>query len=83
MKISFCVFLSLLLVLSVFSFPVLASDVEGSVAAGTVAELDASTSDQSTLEDINDTLGVIQSQLWIFLVVGLLKYVYKFFRMFF
>lgn len=83
MKISLCVFLSLLLVFSVFSFPVLASDVEGSVAAEPVTELDASTSDQSMLEDINDTLGVIQSQLWIILVVGLLKYVYKFFRMFF
>ena len=83
MKISFCVFLSLLLVLCCFSFPVLASDVDGSVATDPVTEPDTSFTDQTTLEEIRDSLGVIQSQMWIILVVGLLKYVYKFFRMFF
>lgn len=35
------------------------------------------------MTETNEILGVIQSQLWIILVVGLLGYVYKFFRLFF
>ena len=79
-----CISLILLIsvLLSSFALPVFADDVDGSVATVSATEPDAS-ADQVTLADLNDTLGVIQSQLWIIIVVGLLGYVYKFFRLFF
>ena len=83
MKCYFSIFFALLLVLCWFSFPVLASDVEGSSVLDPAAEPDTSSTDQMTLENISNTLDVIQSQIWIILVVGLLGYVYKFFRLFF
>lgn len=83
MKRYFSIFLFVTLLLCWFSFPVLASDVEGLVDIEYVTEPDTSAPDQTTLQDVNNSLGVIQSQLWIILVVGLLGYVYKFFRLFF
>ena len=49
---------------------------------------DDSLSDQVTdfclaLDQTNSILNVIQSQIWIILVVGLIYFVYKFFRIFF
>jgi len=83
MKSSFIIVFALLLVLCCFSFPVLANGADGSVAVEPVADPDASAPDQTTLEDLHNTLSVIQSQLWIILVVGLLGYIYKFLRLFF
>ena len=83
MKSSLIIFFALLLFLCCFSFPVLANGADGSVAVEPVADPDASAPDQTTLDDLNNTLSVIQSQLWIILVVGLLGYIYKFLRLFF
>lgn len=82
------VFAILLLFFFLFSLSVsaLADGAEGSVTEATVAEPDASAPtdpDQVDLSDINSTLQVIQSQLWIFLVVLLCWLVGKLFRLFF
>lgn len=76
------VLIAVLLISSFFS-PVLANGVDGTVAADSATVPDASAPAEVSLEDVNNSLGVIQSQLWIILVVGLLGYVYKFFRLFF
>ena len=79
----FAIILLLAFFLISIPFTVLAADVEGSVATNPVIELDTSDAAPVSLEDVNNSLGVIQSQLWIILVVGLLGYVYKFLRIFF
>lgn len=79
----FAIILLLALFLISLPFTALAADVESSVATDPVTEPDTSDTVPVTLEDVNISLGVIQSQLWIILVVGLLGYVYKFFRIFF
>lgn len=84
MKQSLSLILLISVLLSSFALPVFAADVDGSVATVSASATEPDTSaDQVTLADLNDTLSVIQSQLWIILVVGLLGYVYKFFRLFF
>ena len=78
-----CISLILLIsvLLSSFALPVFADDVDGSVATVSATEPDTS-ADQVTLADLNNNLRIIQSQLWIILIVGLLRYIYKFLRLF-
>lgn len=69
--------------LSSVSLPVLANDVEGTVAVTSATVPDASEPEIVTIKDINDNLSVIQSLLWVFMIILIAYLCYKFLRIFF
>lgn len=80
---TFCVIL-LLFAFSLNLFPsVSASDVEGTVAVTSAAVPDTSDPEIVTIKEVNNNLSIIQSQLWIFLVILISFFCYKFLRVFF
>ena len=83
MKRVFFFFVFFVVLLSSVSFPVLANDVEGTVAVTSATVLDASEPEIVTIKDINDNLSVIQSLLWAFMVILIGYLCYKFLRIFF
>lgn len=95
MKYPIFILFLIVVLLSSVSFPVLASDVEGSVATDPVAEPDTSTLDTTSIVDTTVPedrellqqlveLQALESGILVFLVVVVFFYFgYKFFRMFF
>ena len=83
MKRVFLLFVFFAVLLSSVSLPVLANDVEGTVAVTSATVLDASEPEIVTIKDINDNLSVIQSLLWAFMVILIAYLCYKFLRIFF
>ena len=83
MKRVFFFFVFFVVLLSSVSLPVLANDVEGTVAVTSATVPDASEPEIVTIKDINDNLSVIQSLLWAFMVILIAYLCYKFLRIFF
>ena len=83
MKRVFLLFVFFAVLLSSVSLPVLANDVEGTVAVTSATVLDASEPEIVTIKDINDNLSVIQSLLWVFMIILIGYLCYKFLRIFF